>query len=68
MHTAGTGALAADRGGGGMRGRHLSGDPRADHVRHAFDRRDRGGYYDYGYGNSCFDYPAYYQQYPWNCY
>jgi hypothetical protein len=51
-----------------MRGSHLSGDPRAGHQRHAFGWRRPGGYYDYGYDNSCLDYPAYYQRNPWDCY
>jgi hypothetical protein len=36
-------------------------DFQTGHVRHAHDGRRRGGYYDYGYDNSCLGYPPYYR-------
>jgi hypothetical protein len=36
--------------------------------RRAYGWRDPGGYYDYGYDNSCLNYPPYYRQSPWSCY
>lgn len=69
----GAGAFVANHGGGGMRGSYhggpnFTGNIRAGHQRPAYGRRDPGGYYDYGYDNSCLNYPPYYRRNPWDCY
>jgi hypothetical protein len=53
----GGGAFAADRG--------FRGGPRR-----GYGWRGPGGYYDYGYDDSCYNYPPYYRQSPWGwgCY
>jgi hypothetical protein len=67
----GTGAFAADHSQMGS-GHH--GDPnggfRAGHQRHASGRHHEGsyGYYDYGYDNSCLNYPSYYRRNQWGCF
>jgi hypothetical protein len=66
-HIGGAGAFATDHGHMGS-GHHAG--LRDRHERHAFGRRHDGGYgyYDYGYNNSCLDYPPYYRRNPWDCY
>jgi hypothetical protein len=58
----GAGAFAADHNHMG------TGGVRVGHQRHAFGRRHDRGFYDYGYDNSCFDYPPYYSRNPLDCY
>jgi hypothetical protein len=36
--------------------------------RRAYGWRNPGAYYDYGYDDSCLNYPPYYRRSPWNCY
>jgi hypothetical protein len=64
-HIGGAGAFAADHSHMGS-GHHAG--LRVGHQRHAFGRRHDGSYYDYGYDNSCTDYPPYYRRNPWDCY
>ena len=65
----GGGAFAAGHAGGGMRGSRpdFRGHVAGDLQRHA-RRGHPGGYYDYGYDDSCLDYPPYYRRNPWDCY
>jgi hypothetical protein len=70
MHLGGgAGAFAAGHTGGAMGGSHID-RPHVSgglHQRHAFGRRHWGSDYDYGYYNSCLDYPPYYRRNPLDC-
>jgi hypothetical protein len=69
MHMGAAGAFAADHSHMDS-GHHGGPDLQAGHQPHAYGRRHDGGYgyYDYGYDNSCLDYPPYYRRNQWNCY
>jgi hypothetical protein len=69
VHIGAAGAFAADHSHMDS-GHHGGPDFRAGHQPHAYGRRHDGGYgyYDYGYDNSCLDYPPYYRRNQWNCY